>query len=197
MSDKNAIETHPWPPYIPDNAQILILGTFPPGKDKWSMDFYYPNKINDFWRIMGLIFHNDKHFFCNSDKKSFNLPQIKSLLNRHGIALHDTAREVIRLKGNASDKFLEIVTPLPLFDILNQMPHCKAIVSTGEKAAQVIASLTETKVPDVGEYMTADINKMNGLRIYRMPSTSRAYPLPIEKKAEFYRKMFQDTGILK
>lgn len=196
MKNNDIIETHPWAPYIPDNAQILILGTFPPGRDKWSMDFYYPNRINDFWRIMGLIFHNDKDFLYNSNEKSFNLSQIKSLLNQYGIAMHDTAREVIRLKGNASDKFLEIVTPLPLDDILKQMPQCKAIVSTGEKAAQVIASLTGTQVPNVGEYTTA-INNGESLRIYRMPSTSRAYPLPIEKKAGFYRKMFQETGILK
>ncbi len=196
MKSNNIIETHPWAPYIPDNAQILILGTFPPGRDKWSMDFYYPNKINDFWRIMGIIFHNDKEFLYNSDKKSFNLPQIKALLSKYGIAMHDTAREVIRLKGNASDKFLEIVTPLPLIDILKQMPQCNAIVSTGEKAAQVIASLTGTQVPNVGEYTTA-INDEKSLRIYRMPSTSRAYPLPIEMKAGFYRKMFKETGILK
>lgn len=196
MKKTDIIETHPWEPYIPDNAQVLILGTFPPGKDKWSMDFYYPNRINDFWRIMGIIFHNDKDYLYDSNEKQFNLPQIKSLLNRHGIAMHDTAREAIRLKGNASDKFLKIVTPLPLSGILRQIPRCKAIVSTGEKAAQVIASLTGTQVPNVGDYTTI-LNEGKPLRIYRMPSTSRAYPLPIEKKADLYRKMFQETGILK
>lgn len=30
------------------------------------------------------------------------------------------------------------------------------------------------------------------LRLYRMPSSSRAYPMQIEKKAEFYRKMFEE-----
>ncbi|MBQ9077649.1 MAG: uracil-DNA glycosylase family protein [Muribaculaceae bacterium] len=190
-------EKHPWAPYIPDNAQILILGTFPPPKEKWSMDFYYPNRINDFWRIMGLIFHNNKEFFYNNSERRFNLPMIKSLLDRYGIAMHDTARVVRRLKNNASDKFLEIIEPLPLHEILEDMPTCNAIVSTGEKAAQVIASLTGTPVPDTGKYTTVEYADKRTLKIYRLPSTSRAYPLAIEKKADFYRQMFTETGVLK
>lgn len=31
---------------------------------------------------------------------------------------------------------------------------------------------------------------------YRMPSSSRAYPLKIEKKACFYEKMLIETGII-
>ena len=30
------------------------------------------------------------------------------------------------------------------------------------------------------------------MRLYRMPSTSRAYPLPIQKKADAYRRLFSD-----
>jgi len=30
------------------------------------------------------------------------------------------------------------------------------------------------------------------LRLYRMPSSSRAYPMAVEKKAEFYRQMFDE-----
>lgn len=196
MNTTAAIERHPWQPYIPKNARILILGTFPPKQEKWSMDFYYPNKINDFWRIMGIVFHDDKEYLCDKQTGKFCLDAIKSLLDRYGIALHDTAREVVRLKDNASDKFLEIVTPLPLHDILEQMPDCKAIACTGEKAAQVIASLTESEVPKVGECVTVRYYKHRSMQIYRMPSTSRAYPLAIEKKADYYRRMFIETEIL-
>ena len=30
------------------------------------------------------------------------------------------------------------------------------------------------------------------LKLYRMPSSSRAYPMQLEKKAEFYRVMFDE-----
>jgi len=36
----------------------------------------------------------------------------------------------------------------------------------------------------------------DGLQIWRMPSTSRAYPLKLEKKAEYYAAMFRATGII-
>lgn len=186
------IERHPWPPFIPSGAKVLFLGTFPPGKHRWSMDFYYPNPINDFWRIMGLVFLGDKDALWLPAEKKFDLDAIKKLMTEKHIALNDTAREVRRLKGNASDKYLEIVKQVSLDEILHEMPHCLAIVTTGEKAAGVVAELTATPVPGMG----AMVNDARGLEIWRMPSTSRAYPMRLDVKAEYYRKLFKHLGIL-
>lgn len=185
------IETHPWPPFIPENAKILIMGTFPPGPHRWSMDFYYPNRTNDFWPMMGLVFCNDRYALMADDHKTFCLPAIKSLLTSHGIALNDTGHRIRRLKGNASDKFLEIIEPVNLESLLAQMPGCRAIATTGQKAAEVIASITHTAVPSTGSFVTGP----SGINIWRMPSTSRAYPLSLDKKADFYRHMFITENI--
>lgn len=186
------VESHPWPPFIPDGARILIMGTFPPGNHRWSMDFYYPNATNDFWYMMGLIFMGDRNALKMKDGKGFDLDRIKQLLQDTHIALNDTAREVRRLRGNASDKFLEIITPVPLFDLLSRMPHCHAVATTGEKAAGVIADITGTRLPKMGE----KVEGPDGLSIYRMPSTSRAYPMRLEDKARYYADMFRQEGIL-
>lgn len=186
------IETHPWPPFIPDKAKVLIMGTFPPAAHRWSMDFYYPNRTNDFWYMMGLIYFNDRKALVNDQSGEFDLTAIKSLLTEKGIALNDTGRKVRRLRGNASDKYLEIIEPVPLYDLLAQMPDCKTIATTGEKAAGVIASITNTEVPKLG----AMIKSVDGLEIWRMPSTSRAYPLKLEKKAEYYAEMLCSCGAL-
>lgn len=192
MQSEPLIEEHPFEPYIPADARILIMGTFPPQPKRWSMDFYYPNRTNDFWFMIGLIFLNDRYALYNLQEKRFNLDAIKQLLNDKGIALHDTARKIRRLKDNASDKFLDIVEPVPLYDLLQRMPNCHTLATTGEKAAGIIAQLTGTPLPKMGEMVTAD----NGLEIWRMPSTSRAYPLKLEKKAEYYSAMFRHCGIL-
>ena len=42
------IEYHPLPPFLPEDGSVLFLGSFPPPKARWSMDFFYPNWINDF-----------------------------------------------------------------------------------------------------------------------------------------------------
>lgn len=189
----NEVEVHPFPPYIPDNAKVLIMGTFPPQPKRWSMEFYYPNRTNDFWPIMGLIFLGNKDALKAPGGKSFNLEAIQALLTEHGIAISDTGFKVRRLKNNASDKFLEIIEPAPLNDLLSRMPQCRGIATTGEKAAEVVADITNTIPPKIGHYVW---DPVRDIQLWRMPSTSRAYPLALEKKADFYRQMFQSLNII-
>lgn len=196
MSENINIERHPWKPFIPERAKILFLGTFPPGRHRWAMDFYYPNPTNDFWRIMGLVFFNNKNHFYDTITKRFDDCAIKNFLIETSIAVGDTAVEVKRLKNNASDKYLEIITPINLIEILHNASTCNTIVSTGEKAAQVIASLTSTPIPSIGDFTTFNLQGQRTIKIYRMPSSSRAYPLALEKKAEFYHKLFCEIGII-
>ena len=193
MEENNIeIESHPWEPFVPANARVLVMGTFPPQPKRWAMDFYYPNRTNDFWPMMGLIFFGDREALRLPGTKDFDVVAIKRQLNEKGIALNDTGRRVRRLMGNASDKFLEIVEPVPLYDVLALMPLCKAVATTGEKAAGVIAEITSTPLPKMGEHVIAT----DGLDIWRMPSTSRAFPMKLEAKAEYYARLFRSVGIL-
>ena len=86
------------------------------------MEFYYPNKTNDFWRIMGLIFYNDSEHFRDTSTGAFRQHDIEAFLREKKIALHDTGAAVRRLKDNAADKFLEIVEPVNLDALLNGCP---------------------------------------------------------------------------
>lgn len=196
------IESHPWQPFIPDGAKVLIMGTFPPQAKRWSMDFYYPNRTNDFWKICGLLFLGDKDALLSDDRKTYDIDKIRALMTEKRIALNDTVRKARRLKGNASDKFLEVIEPVPLFELLSEMPGCHAVATTGEKAAGIVAALTGTDIPRMGEMTLAavpppDASESPGqLEIWRMPSTSRAYPLAVELKAEYYATLFRHLGIL-
>ena len=84
-------EKHPFEPFLPENAKILFLGSFPPQPHRWCMPFYYPNWINDFWRIIGLIHFNDKDHFCIIKEKHFNEPAIRTFCAEQGMAFYDTA----------------------------------------------------------------------------------------------------------
>ena len=183
-------EQHPLKPFLPKNAKILMLGSFPPPKARWSMEFFYPNWINDMWRLMGHIFYNDRHHFELKGEKRFCKERIKAFCNEKGIALYDTACEVVRLKDNASDKFLEVVTPTDICALLEQIPHCTAIVTTGEKTTDVVTATFGCEKPAVGNMTIITINNRT-LHFWRMPSSSRAYPLALEKKAEYYKMMLQ------
>ena len=189
------IEQHPLQPFLPEGARLLMLGSFPPERKRWSMDFFYPNWGNDMWRIWGYIFFGDKHYFEVAGEKRFDRERIASFCTEHGIALYDTATEVRRLAGNASDKFLEVVTPTDLSAMLRRLPHCRAIVTTGEKATDTLVEQLGCEKTRVGEYTEVEFEQRT-LRIYRMPSSSRAYPLKLERKAEAYAQMLCEEGIL-
>lgn len=188
------VERHPFEPFLPEGAKVLMLGSFPPQKKRWSMEFYYPNFINDFWRIIGILFFGDRDKFVDIPAKKFKLQEIKEFCTDKGIAMFDTATVVRRLKDNASDKFLEVVEPTDIPALLRRIPLCEAVVVTGEKAAQTLCAAFGTQAPAVGDYSQFSFEGRN-MRLYRMPSTSRAYPLPIQKKADVYRRLFADLGI--
>ena len=57
------IEKHPFPPILPHNTKVMMMGTFPPTKEKRSMEFHYPNFQNDMWRIYGLVFFDNAEYF--------------------------------------------------------------------------------------------------------------------------------------
>ncbi|GCB35252.1 uracil-DNA glycosylase family protein [Bacteroides faecalis] len=189
------IETHPLEPFLPSNAKLLMLGSFPPQKKRWSMDFYYPNLNNDMWRIVGFLFFNDKDYFLNETRKAFCRDRIIDFLNEKGIALFDTASSIRRLQDNASDKFLEVVQPTDIATLIRQIPLCKAIVTTGQKATDTLRQQLEVEEPKVGDF-SEFIFEGRAMRLYRMPSSSRAYPLALDKKASAYRVMYQDLGML-
>ena len=185
-----AVERHPWPPFVPAGARYLFLGTFPPKPVRWSMPFFYPNKTNDFWRVMGVIFFDDnRDALWDSELGRFDLEAIKAFLTREGIALWDTAMAVRRLKDNASDKFLDIVEPIDLSALLAEHPSIDTIVTTGEKATSVVAAQAGIAVPAIGQPVETEIGGHRFV-LWRMPSTSRAYPLALEKKAAAYRAVF-------
>lgn len=188
-------ELHPLAPFCPAGAKLLMLGSFPPRKNRWSMDFYYPNLQNDMWRIIGLIFHGDKDYFLTETKKAFCKDRICRFLEEKGIALSDAAVEIIRQKGNASDKFLEVVTPIDIQKTLRLLPDCRAIVTTGQKATDTLLRLLPVAEPKVGSYSGFEYTGRR-MRLYRMPSSSRAYPKPIQEKAAVYEQMFRELGMI-
>ena len=198
------IERHPLQPFLPSNAQILMLGSFPPPKERWCMDFFYPNPQNDMWRIIGLVFFGDKTYFegpsdkvpsTKANKKVFNREEIVAFCQAKGIAIFDTAQAVIRLQGNAADEHLEIVEQTDIAALLQQIPSCHNLCCTGGKAAQTLAEILHCATPKVGEYTETHFADRT-IRFWRMPSSSRAYPLSLDKKTASYRRMFEAINLL-
>ena len=175
------------------------------------MDFFYPNRTNQMWNIFGLVFFGDAGRLMDAEHKTFKQSDIQALLEERGIAIYDTACAVRRLSGNASDKDLEIVEKTDIPALLAHIPHCHNIVCTGQKSFSVLTEDYGVPVPKMGCFNIFTLNsppKLGGvprrgesvcktLRLWRMPSSSRAYPMPLAEKADYYRDMMKQIGILK
>lgn len=161
------------------------------------MDFFYPNWINDFWRIQGLLHFGDAHHFEISGEKRFDRTLIIDFCEKSGLAFFDTAVKVCRWKGNASDEFLEILEPADVAGMLSQMPLCRTVVTTSGKSAEELLGIlggsacagTPSAVPPVGGCVDLTVSS-RPVRWWRMPSSSRAFPMALDTKAEHYAKLF-------
>ena len=199
MPAEHEIELRPFPPFLPPNATVLMMGSFPPAAEKRAMEFHYPNFQNDMWRVYGLVFFGDAMHFQRVGEKAFDAEKIKAFLTERGIGSCPGVRRAIRTHGNASDAYLKVVETVELPEILEKIPQCRRICTTGGKATEILLALleTEVKVKDfkTGTTITARCGDRD-LLVTRLPSTSRAYPMKLEKKAEAYRKFFVEAGFM-
>ncbi|MGP5493192.1 DNA glycosylase [Psychrobacter celer] len=207
--DALEVETHPFAPVLPANASVMMMGTFPPTADKWAMRFHYPNFYNDMWRIYGGVFFDDIDYFRVEGEKRFDPERIRDFMFDRGIASCPTVQQAIRETGNASDKHLTVVTPVDLDNILLQVPKVKTLFTTGGKATEVLLNLlaeppAKSKHPKTNQSMQYPYQwqhhdkdtAVKELTLYRLPSTSRAYPLALDKKIAAYKAFFEKIGKL-
>ena len=200
MPPEAPIETHPFAPVLPPQATVMMMGSFPPTEDKRCMAFHYPNFGNDMWRIYGLVFFGDAAHFQAAGEKRFEADRIRAFLMARGIALCPAVRRARRERGNASDRFLTVIEPVNLGEVLAQVPCCRALFATGGKAAEVLLGLLHgagNKLPvlKTGQSLPFDYAGRR-LTLHRLPSTSRAYPLALAEKARIWRDFFAAQGLL-
>ena len=195
--EEHEIELRPFPPFLPPHATVLMMGSFPPAAEKRAMEFHYPNFQNDMWRVYGLVFFGDAMHFQRGEEKAFDAEKIKAFLTERGIGSCPGVRRAIRGHGNASDAYLKVVETVELPEILEKIPQCRRICTTGGKATEILFALLETDVKAKDVRTGATVSARCGERdllVTRLPSTSRAYPMKLEKKAEAYRKFFVEAG---
>lgn len=205
MSHLLPIERHPFGNYFFADTKILMMGTMPPTPDKWGMAFHYPNFYNDMWRIFGLVFFDNADYFRVGEEKRFDPDKIKAFLKAYKIGECPSVLEAVREKGNAADEHLTVVKTVNLAEILPQVPEVDWIFTTGGKATEVLlgvinteltkAGQTSLKLPKTNEYLTVTVFDRT-LNIYRLPSSSRAYPMSLANKAAAYRQFFQLAGVI-
>lgn len=205
------IEQHPFGVFAFPDTQVLMMGTLPPTPDKWGMAFHYPNFYNDMWRIMGRVFFGDGEYFRAGQDKRFDADKIKAFLKTAKIGECPTVKTAIREHGNASDAHLTVVERVDLRAVLVDLPNVRWLLLTGGKACEVLfdainAERADPTSPDfdptakplkllkTNQHITLTLFGRR-LGIWRLPSSSRAYPLSLDKKVAAYRTAFLQAGL--
>lgn len=97
------IEVHPFKAFIPDNATVIIVGSFP-GKDITHKtlsedEWFYGTKRNQFWKIISGVYQSELSTKAEKQK----------LFTKHGIGIVDIFLRIKRKGNNNTDSNLEIV----------------------------------------------------------------------------------------
>lgn len=147
MKQESAFQmiVHPFPPHLPPNANLLILGSFPSVKSR-ECGFYYGHPNNRFWSVLA-------HLYGDPIPKT--LEEKKALLDRNGIALWDVIASCeIRGSSDSSIRNAQIND----ISTLLQKKSISSIYTNGKTAQK----LFEKYLPEIAEQATC------------LPSTSPA-----------------------
>lgn len=94
-------EIHPHRPFVPENAKVLILGSFPPAphSDPETEEWYYQSKYNQFWKILKEVYGRPLR----------TVEEKKELFSDKGIAIADIFLEIERVGKGNTDQHLSVI----------------------------------------------------------------------------------------
>jgi hypoxanthine-DNA glycosylase len=135
------IETHPFKAFIPENASVIIVGSFPGREvthkvlteDEW----FYGSKRNQFWKIISGVYETELT----------TKAQKQDLFVKHGIGIVDIFLKIKRKGNNNTDSNLEVIefNDQAIKEIL-QNPKIKSIFFTSKYVEKAFLKLfPETK----------------------------------------------------
>lgn len=124
---------HPYPPFIQENTQKLIVGTLPPPRFSTGellekdVNFCYGSYYNSLWRFIDAI-HSLKLRYDNSQEA---IDQRKQFLIEHKIGVCDIVESCMRKKIDASDLGMRQITLRNVLGYLKQFSGIDTILFTG------------------------------------------------------------------
>lgn len=125
--------THPYPPYIPENATKLIVGTLPPPRftsgelKEGDVNFCYGSRDGQLWPILNKIFDLDLKF----ETTEAAIRQRKEFLVGNHIGICDIVASAQRDKIDASDLGMQDVSLRDIVAVLEAHSKVDTLLFTG------------------------------------------------------------------
>lgn len=124
---------HPYPPFIPENATKLIVGTLPPPRftkrqlREDDVDFCYGSGDGLLWIVLDRIYDLGLKFENTEEA----VAQRKDFLRERGIGICDVVESSRREKIDASDIGMQKVELRDMLGILKENPKIDTLIFTG------------------------------------------------------------------
>lgn len=187
-------EPHPWSPFIPKNANRLILGTFPTAEiNRSAYDFYYPNPNNDFWKVIFGVADKNLKNFLHEDQIKIR----KEILFELKMGIADMGKKIFRQKNSSKDDNLFPIEYTDIFSLLDSNSEINKIIITSSSGCNSVLSWFHHYC--VLNQITLNIPKRNlpiktiflfnnkKIKIEIISSASRLSPIKGDKLFEMYR----------
>jgi G:T/U-mismatch repair DNA glycosylase len=127
------LHSHPYKPFIPNNATKLIVGTLPPPRFTTGkllpgdVDFCYGSRDGQLWPILDSIF--ELHLTFETTNKA--IEQRKQFLQNNNIGICDIVESCKRTKIDATDLGMQHVVLRDLIGYLKVFPKIDTLLFTG------------------------------------------------------------------
>lgn len=191
-------ETHPdWYFDIPE-MNVLILGNFPPHPRRWDYEFYYPNKINNFWKVLAAIAGHE----LTEMKGTAAVEERKRIMKKLKAGVYNIAKTIRRKGESARDTDIEIVEYNDILSVIRKHKELKRIILAGYSAPNSTAKkfMEYLELNEVRFERPAAIKSGTRFTIRTgnreiecviLNSTSTAFPIKLEKLIEQFKPHFE------
>jgi G:T/U-mismatch repair DNA glycosylase len=164
------LHNHPYPPFIPENATKLIVGTLPPPRFSTGqllekdVDFCYGSYYNSLWLYIDKI-HNLNLRYDNSDEA---IQQRKQFLIAKGIGVCDIVQSAERDKIDASDLGMKNIQLRDVIGYIKQFPKIDTLLFTGGNSKNGPEYFFRKHIKDYGlklEEISNDVPRIHQLKL--------------------------------
>ena len=166
---------HPYPPYIPETATKLIVGTLPPPRfttgdlKDGDVDFCYGSRDGQLWVILDKIFNLNLKFETTAEA----IKQREHFLITRGIGVCDMVASAKREKVDASDIGMQDVELRDLIAVLQQHSKIETLLFTGGNSKNGPEYFFRRKLKEYNISLIVVSNKVPRIHKFQLPENGR------------------------
>jgi len=187
--------THPYEPFLFEDATKLIVGTLPPPRftigelKEGDVNFCYGSRDGQLWPILDRIFELNLDF-ATTEKA---IQQRMDFLRDRKIGICDIVKSAERTKIDASDLGMENIVLRDLFAYLQQSSKVETLLFTGGNSKNGPEYFFRKYLKEHGATLELISNEVPRIHQFRLPRIKEEISLSSSEKTSIYKERIIKT----